>query len=246
MAARIQSVSSNIGGGVTTLDTTLPSGSQLGDLIIAVIQSVPGGASLTGATGTIQSQVTLESAHGSAQYKILDSTDISNGYLTVTQGSGDLYVGLFRITGSKKSSFFGTPVTGSSSGNNFGLSTVTFGSVDDAVIVCSCSGQGSTGQNFGCSPADGGATSSTKLSIGNGTVQGGIGVFEVTRATAGSTGTMTMTRAFTGNAFVGFAFLVTADVGPSNLKSYNTNLKENIKTIDTNPIANIKSLNTNV
>lgn len=36
-----------------------------------------------------------------------------------------------------------------------------------------------------------------------------------------------------------------AAVGPTNLKSYNTNLKANIKTINTNPIANVKSLNTN-
>lgn len=34
--------------------------------------------------------------------------------------------------------------------------------------------------------------------------------------------------------------------GPTNLKSYNTNLKANIKTINTNPIANVKSLNTNI
>lgn len=33
--------------------------------------------------------------------------------------------------------------------------------------------------------------------------------------------------------------------GPSNLKSYNTNLKANIKSINTNLIGNIKSLNTN-
>lgn len=35
-------------------------------------------------------------------------------------------------------------------------------------------------------------------------------------------------------------------VGPTNLKTYNTNVKANIKTINTNPIANVKSLNTNV
>jgi hypothetical protein len=34
-------------------------------------------------------------------------------------------------------------------------------------------------------------------------------------------------------------------LGPSNLKTFNTNLKANIKTINTNPIANVKSLNTN-
>lgn len=34
--------------------------------------------------------------------------------------------------------------------------------------------------------------------------------------------------------------------GPTNLKSYNTNLKANIKSINTNLIANVKSLNTNV
>lgn len=34
-------------------------------------------------------------------------------------------------------------------------------------------------------------------------------------------------------------------VGPTNLKSYDTNVKSNIKSINTNPIANIKSLNTN-
>ena len=34
--------------------------------------------------------------------------------------------------------------------------------------------------------------------------------------------------------------------GPTNLKSYNTNLKANIKTINTNLIANVKSLNTNI
>ena len=34
--------------------------------------------------------------------------------------------------------------------------------------------------------------------------------------------------------------------GPTNLKSYNTNLAANIKSIDTNLLANIKSLNTNV
>lgn len=33
--------------------------------------------------------------------------------------------------------------------------------------------------------------------------------------------------------------------GPTNLKSYNTNLKANIKSIDTNLIGNVKSLNTN-
>jgi hypothetical protein len=33
--------------------------------------------------------------------------------------------------------------------------------------------------------------------------------------------------------------------GPTNLKSYNTNLKENIKSINTNLIANVKTLNTN-
>lgn len=33
---------------------------------------------------------------------------------------------------------------------------------------------------------------------------------------------------------------------PSNIKSYNTNLKANIKSINTNLIANVKSLNTNV
>jgi hypothetical protein len=33
--------------------------------------------------------------------------------------------------------------------------------------------------------------------------------------------------------------------GPTNLKSYNTNLKANIKSINTNPIANVKSLDTN-
>lgn len=34
-------------------------------------------------------------------------------------------------------------------------------------------------------------------------------------------------------------------VGPTNLKTYNTNPVANIKTINTNPIANVKSLNTN-
>ena len=34
--------------------------------------------------------------------------------------------------------------------------------------------------------------------------------------------------------------------GPTNLKSYNTNLKGNIKSINTNLIANVKSLNTNI
>jgi len=43
-----------------------------------------------------------------------------------------------------------------------------------------------------------------------------------------------------------YAVWQTAASGPSNLKSYNTNLKANIKTINTNPIANIKSLDTNV
>ena len=37
----------------------------------------------------------------------------------------------------------------------------------------------------------------------------------------------------------------TLAIGPSNLKSRDTNLKANIKTIDTNPIANVKSLDTN-
>lgn len=37
----------------------------------------------------------------------------------------------------------------------------------------------------------------------------------------------------------------TGIVGPTNLKTYNTNAKANIKTINTNAIANVKSLNTN-
>lgn len=41
-------------------------------------------------------------------------------------------------------------------------------------------------------------------------------------------------------------FSIEIPVGPTNLKSYNTNLKANIKSINGNPIANVKSLNTNV
>lgn len=37
----------------------------------------------------------------------------------------------------------------------------------------------------------------------------------------------------------------TVNVGPANLKSYNTNLKANIKSINTNLIANVKTLDTN-
>jgi len=53
--------------------------------------------------------------------------------------------------------------------------------------------------------------------------------------------------AWEGDGSDGFtqSFDVTEQVGPANLKSYNTNLKANIKTINTNPIANVKSLNTN-
>ena len=52
----------------------------------------------------------------------------------------------------------------------------------------------------------------------------------------------------TGSAWcaVSMALRVAPIVGPTNLKTYNTNLKANIKTINTNPIANVKSLNTNV
>lgn len=48
------------------------------------------------------------------------------------------------------------------------------------------------------------------------------------------------------NAGSGWIFTAPPASGPSNLKSYNTNLKANIKTINTNPIANVKSLNTNI
>lgn len=48
------------------------------------------------------------------------------------------------------------------------------------------------------------------------------------------------------NTGSGWIFTVPPASGPSNLKTYNTNLKANIKTINTNPIANVKSLNTNV
>lgn len=44
---------------------------------------------------------------------------------------------------------------------------------------------------------------------------------------------------------VGASFAPQVAAGPTNLKSYNTNLKANIKSIDTNPIANVKKLNTN-
>jgi len=44
---------------------------------------------------------------------------------------------------------------------------------------------------------------------------------------------------------VGFVLYIPA-IGPTNIKSYNTNVFANIKSIDTNLIANVKSLDTNV
>lgn len=47
------------------------------------------------------------------------------------------------------------------------------------------------------------------------------------------------------NSGAGITYSDFATVGPSNLKTYNTNLKANIKTMNTNPIANVKTFNTN-
>lgn len=66
------------------------------------------------------------------------------------------------------------------------------------------------------------------------------------KVTAGGTGAFTwsQTNAVTGSW--AYAILPFVAAGPTNLKSYNTNLKANIKSINGNPIANVKSLNTNV
>lgn len=42
-----------------------------------------------------------------------------------------------------------------------------------------------------------------------------------------------------------FSIAPPAAAGPSNLKTYNTNVKSNIKTVDTNTLANMKTLDTN-
>lgn len=46
------------------------------------------------------------------------------------------------------------------------------------------------------------------------------------------------------NGGAGFAYPFVA-AGPTNLKTYNTNVKANIKTMNTNPIANVKTFDTN-
>lgn len=55
----------------------------------------------------------------------------------------------------------------------------------------------------------------------------------------------TETSGFSRSGLQGFRSATPPVSGPSNLKSYNTNLKANIKSICTNLIANVKSLNTN-
>lgn len=56
---------------------------------------------------------------------------------------------------------------------------------------------------------------------------------------------MTTTIASDVGTQIQVAFAPSVAAGPSNLKTYNTNVKANIKTIDTNAIANVKTLNTN-
>lgn len=61
-----------------------------------------------------------------------------------------------------------------------------------------------------------------------------------------STGSQSLTQTQGNSAYVALALSIKPPVaGPTNLKSYNTNLKANIKSICTNLIANVKSLDTN-
>jgi hypothetical protein len=64
---------------------------------------------------------------------------------------------------------------------------------------------------------------------------------------ADHTATSYLILSYEGDAGDGYVstFSVTIPLGPSNLKSYNNNVKANIKTINTNLIANVKSLNAN-
>lgn len=69
-----------------------------------------------------------------------------------------------------------------------------------------------------------------------------------TNTTVGTTGSYTMNMTCTGSAqWTNSMMFIKGPLaaGPSNLKTYNTNVKSNIKTIDTNTLANVKSLNTN-
>jgi hypothetical protein len=96
------------------------------------------------------------------------------------------------------------------------------------------------------------ANSSGAMGAGAGTTLRGTGTTlnagdsNSAKTPAGSHG-LAFTNGSATTSYVGIIALSPAvAAGPTNLKSYNTNLKANIKSINTNPIANVKSLNTNV
>lgn len=210
---RVQSASSTSTTG-STLNVTLPTGSLLGYLVIASIQSRTTDWVMTNQTGIVQNTVSIEtSTNLKVVYRILDATDISNNYLSFAGTADNVIVALALITGNDFNTIFGTPVTNTNSGSSVALSTITFGTTNDLVITTASSAQ--SDETLSCSAADGGATVFEWIENRGPSNQTIIGLCDITRETAGSTGSVTWTRSFTGLAMAGISFLVNANTDTS-------------------------------
>lgn len=141
--------------------------------------------------------------------------------------------------------------TGSFSSGNYSISSITTTKASEMIIAFVADGYDQTNQP-GFTIVNANLTSPTVMFSVGGSIQngGGVGGGYGIKSVAGAIGTTTGIQPSgetTGGAHIKWiGALLNPVVGPSNLKSYNTNLKANIKTINTNPIANVKSLNTNV
>lgn len=204
--ARVQSVSVQTGN-ATTITVSLPTGTAAGDLLIAWHTSPTQGLQLTSGFTNISNMTGLEANFARASWKIATSGDVGTGSIDFSaNGSANQLCRLIRITGHRTSSPVGSPNESQSSGATVTPASITYGSVDDTVIALGSSNNADTWTG---SAADGGATITEKA---DSTFTGcSSAAYEVTRATAGETGVVTLTRSTTDSDANGTAFLITAD-----------------------------------
>ena len=248
--------SANTGAG-SPLTPGLPAGYQAGDLLIVAVETDQGNvisiANWTQASNSpINSSANLYvcTLHVYYRYATGDANDACSINISAanhgiaqmiafynTVQTGDPFDDVDQAsTDSDASSQYSTP------------SLTTTGNAEYCVVFIaegqdSSSGGSMTTNNANCSSVT--QVFSIGTSTGNGGQVGcGFGIKDSAGVVGAFTGTIPYASPRSIAIWVGA--LKNPVSGPTNVKSYNTNLKANIKTINTNPIANVKSLDTNV
>lgn len=250
MAIVIQSFSSTV---VNTSNKTIPapSGLQVGDLLLIRIWIAENkNITITNGATSIRRDANPADVYSQLYWHIATATEVSSG-IPYTLSGGAINAGMaYRITGADSTN----PISGSSTDNTISsAATVVFTMgltptyASSAYFIFTTSSD-MTGNLSNYTIATSNPTWTEDYDVNNqGAKVVGASCARAIRPETTATGNITISNSSSYINGLGQFVIINPVIisGPTNLKSYNTNLKANIKSINTNLIANVKTLDTN-